>query len=122
MGEIGSIAYLLIFFNALIIVGAILTPFVQQVLENYSRRIATAGDKERIRKIMEVEQLLNQPDHRPDEYRDPELDELIQAGRLDEAGALAAERLRLACERGLDERMEFYREYERRIEAAKRGE
>jgi hypothetical protein len=119
MGEIGSIAYWLLIFSALILVGAMLTPLVEKLLAHFNNRITTAGDEKRIHKIIEVEQMFVRPDRRADRFRDPELDELLLAGRLEEAANLAAERLRLACERGLDERMAFYRDYEQRIAAAR---
>jgi len=96
MGEIGSIAYWLLIFSALVLVAAILTPLIEKVLLNFDYRLTTAGDKDRVRKIAQLGQLFTQPNRSPDKYRDPHLDELILAGRLDEARQLVAERLRLA--------------------------
>lgn len=121
MEDIGGIAGLLMVFSALILLGALLTPLVEKMLVNFTNRTRAAGDAQRMREIVKVERFFVRPSRDPDKYRDPQLDELLLARRLDEAASLTAERLRLACERGLDERMAFYRDYQRRIEAAKRG-
>lgn len=119
MYDIGGMAFWLLVFSALILVGAAITPLVEKMLVSFSGRVQSAGDKKRMREIAHVGQVFATQSREPDKYRDPQLDELILAGQLDEAASLAAERLRLALERGLDERMEFYREYLRRIEAAR---
>jgi hypothetical protein len=58
---------------------------------------------------------LDDTNRQADLYRDPQVDDMLSAGELDAALELVRERMRLAYERGLDERVAFYETYELNI-------
>ena len=119
MEELGNIGFLMIICFGLLVVAVFLAPLVDKALMNYGSKMSSAGDRRRVKEIARAGRALTQPNRGPDKYRDAQLDELIQARRLDEAGNLAAERLRLAHEQGLDDRVKFYRHYQQQIAAAR---
>jgi hypothetical protein len=122
MEELGNIGFLMIICFGLLVVAVFLAPLVDKALMNFNSSMSSAGDKRRVKEIARVGRGLTRANRNPNKYRDAQLDELIQARRLDEAGNLAAERLRLAHEQGLDDRVKFYRGYQQQIKAAKLGE
>lgn len=120
MANIGLIGILLFFLFGLVLVAVIAAPWVERLLTDNRDAANAVADAHRVRAILRAWRKLAPPSHVPDMYRDSQLDELIQDQRLDEAARLTAERLWLAYEQGLEERVALYREYERSITAQQR--
>ncbi len=106
---------LLVLLFSLLLLAVILAPLVDKVLTHFSDSSSSAANVPRVKEIARAGRALTRPNRDPDKYRDTQIDELIQERRLEEAAILAAERLRLAHEHALDDRVAFYREYERLI-------
>jgi hypothetical protein len=106
---LAAMGYLLL--GAVLLISIALAVLIQKFAFTYLDALRNARSIKEIRRMVESWRKQEPLRRLPTQFADVQLDELIKAGRLDEALLLAGERVRLAHEHGLDERERFYREY-----------
>ena len=109
------ISFLLIVFILILLVAIVIAHVVDGLLRGVNGRAAGTSRQRRLR-LSELDKQLAELDFTPGDYRDVQLDELLAKDRYSEAQKIVTERMRQAIEQGDDDRIIFYREYQRRID------
>ena len=110
------ISFLLIVFILILLVAIVIAHIVDGLLRGVSTRATGASPRLKTKRLSELDKQMTELDFMPGAYRDIQLDELLAADRFREAQKIVTERIKQAIEQGDDERIIFYREYQRRID------